>query len=857
MAPDKSARGYSEIVDAINSLVESQNTDLRQELWALLAWLDPNDLDNNHQLKPPSFRIKGIIRAFGQLGVERHTQDEFQAGITKLLREYYIFQVRQAFFSRLALLTSWKEAQKFERYVEFPLQYVALFDGCELIWVNELRALRSYLWNRQQDFRSQLRRKLEALFEREDYDLAHRILDWIDECQASSSSSQEIVLDILVENTRKFCNQEMASQWHCSQVVERCFQRFVKKYWTKYQEFLQGNSTNLDDCIEILYDTFKAQFVSLRIENIYDICVTHYPMSKPSLLELKGYLKNARDFSALIVSFLSKFTQNILNPGVTTIEALWAYVRTIKSFLTLDPSGRYLNSVTMFVKFHLQDKPDLVIILLFAILNLPHREMRILTRELPGIDIEQFRRLTIELRNDEYGIESSHNLSGNSEFRSDEKSTFMPDEMIDEEHSNSGMHDERDSKSPHIPLFGVIDHFMRWTPEPIGMIASGKNSKSAIKSNLLDILLDLFESKSFFIQEFTKLLSRKLISLRFYKLDSNWSKCLQIIREKCANKTLMAYDSVNSEPQTNNDDVNVANIVAELSDEDSANVNRINIMLWDITSSKEIFNKLHGLRGISHIIFPKIVSYRYWREQKELTSGYSPELGANSDLEDEDSNTEYVLEPSLYNDLVRYSEIYSKVKPGQTLLLFKDKGSVDLELECDDGYTKTISVSLEQYSVISQFNEKPEGWTLENLSMQVQIDPFRLQDLLDFWISRGVLKLFGSLYKAVENNSDRQDTKRERRLGSSDAESNDSLPLAKERKMEVLEVLPRMRQFITTMLNNLGPLPVGRIHAFLQLTVSREAGYRFVTQEELQTYLDKLVNEKVLLMTEADGLYHL
>lgn len=73
---------------------------------------------------------------------------------------------------------------------------------------------------------------------------------------------------------------------------------------------------------------------------------------------------------------MSDFKKYILNPSVTTVDALLRYVKTIKAFLVLDPTGRCLHSITTFVKPYFQERKHLVNVLLYAMLDLPEEELK-------------------------------------------------------------------------------------------------------------------------------------------------------------------------------------------------------------------------------------------------------------------------------------------------------------------------------------------------------------------------------------------------------------------------------------------------------------------------------------------------
>ena len=68
--------------------------------------------------------------------------------------------------------------------------------------------------------------------------------------------------------------------------------------------------------------------------------VNEFPNSKPTIIEMRKLITHSTDFKTIVIAWLSIFEKKVLNPSGSTTDALLAYVKSVKAFLTLDPSGR-------------------------------------------------------------------------------------------------------------------------------------------------------------------------------------------------------------------------------------------------------------------------------------------------------------------------------------------------------------------------------------------------------------------------------------------------------------------------------------------------------------------------------------
>lgn len=841
ITPTRDLKAITDELQTLSSYIF--HTNIVDDLNSLLTWMSPNDAKSNHQLRPPSLRIKNIIKvlfpnnattspysmintsqANNSIVNEGNTNKELQLQLFSTLKEFYIFQVRYHFFLHFNNINYLKDIQRWENYYEFPLRYVPIFDVNVNDWALELNSLRHYLLNRNIKFKNNLRTRLDKLIMDDDFDLADNLIQWLKSANGSLSST-ELIVNALYSKINKFCEDNMSRVWNKRFMIMETFNKFINQYWSQFSK-LVGCPEDDHELTTTVFNCFESNFLRIRTNEIFDICVLAYPDSKVTLLELRKIMKDFKDYTNIVTTFLSDFKKYILNPSVTTVDALLRYVKTIKAFLVLDPTGRCLHSITTFVKPYFQERKHLVNVLLYAMLDLPEEELK----EKINFNVDMKALLSLVDTLHDSDINQDTNITKRDKNK---KSPFLWNLKVKGKRELN-----KDLPIRHAMLYEhILNYYIAWVPEPNDMIP-GNIKSSYIKTNLFEVLLDLFESREFFISEFRNLLTDRLFTLKFYTLDEKWTRCLKLIREKIVKFTETSHSNY-----ITNGILGLLETTAPAADADQSNLNSIDVMLWDIKCSEELCRKMHEVAGLDPIIFPKFISLLYWK--------YNRDTQSSSDLA-------FYLPIDLEKELQKYSDVYSQLKPGRKLQLCKDQGKVEIELAFKDGRKLVLDVSLEQCTVINQFhstNDEPICLSLEQLSESLNISPPRLILLLNFWIQKGVLSNEKGIYSVIEYCE--TDFNQAQKIISMEIENNNQEShegFEVDRKYEL--TLQRSLPFIEGMLTNLGAMKLHKIHSFLKTTVPKDWGYNRITLQELEKYLSTLADEGRLKLI-ANGSYEI
>ncbi|CCF59637.1 hypothetical protein KAFR_0H02280 [Kazachstania africana CBS 2517] len=801
------------------------NAKFAEDLDRLLLWLSPAE----HQCKPPSLRIKKSIQRIRECF-------QLSSDFTNCLVKLYIDLIRFEFISYMkenANCLKFNDVLKLENRIEHPRLFIP---ELEFEYFKNLHMLRHYLLDSDKSFKTALCTSIENLIMEDDFYSATIILDWIDSAYSIDLSPKDLVLDMLVKKIAGICSGSIRGSWTRRFIVIETFNDFIEVYWSHFAQLLKCPE-NDHELTKTVFKCFEREFINIRINEIFEIFTSAYPESKPTILELRKVMKAPKDLQRLTYTFLDTFKDEMLNPCVTTIDALTSYLKAIKGFLLLDPAGRYLNLVTTFVKPYFQDKSDLINILLYAILDLKPKDFEDLNISyIPGLN-----KLSLDMREDpEFSIENVEPNDNNY------KRTVPNLESI----GANSLHDKGTLIQDHI-----MKQFMMWVPEPNmnnlendhdngNDFEEDNNDVTAVNSifynvNLLDILLDLFESKEIFIGKFVNLLTIKFFKLQNYRVDPNWQKCLELINSKFNSSNIsmdekmeedVAIGTVNPTNENYVDEKRKTNASNDM-EEIQISLNKIEVMLNDIRHSEkfsfQISSELnrYGLRSNNVGIKPKFISPLYWDYEDN-------ELGVNNFLK------ENVFDEECTKAILQYASEYCSINKGFALHYCKGKEMIEVEISFNDGAIKGFLVNASQYYVLTLFDTGNEKLTIESIltAGEAKRSKNEIIDALKFWVEKNVLVYEGGYYYSRDLHSI------ENSKGNTTTRTDDLL---------VKEALP----YIKTMLESFGNLSASRIQNFLKATLpAAQDSDHIIT--DIHSVLDTLVSDGILFKNSS-GSYKL
>lgn len=209
----------------------------------------------------------------------------------------------------------------------------------------------------------------------------------------------------------------------------------------------------------------RSELVSLRVGEIYDI-VCNYPNTKTALDELSICLSHRHLHPSLMLSdadlrsnivsvFIDSCSNRLLHSGSNTTTIIIAYIKTIKAFLIIDPTGVLLDRVDRSIRSYLRTRRDFVHVVVNGMLD------------------------TIETTNPLFELATEIELN----------------------------------KSPiSAPIDDLTD--LNWSPDPIDALPDFKRGQV---SDIIDALVSIAGLTAVFVEEFTKLFADRL--LRWNEFD--------------------------------------------------------------------------------------------------------------------------------------------------------------------------------------------------------------------------------------------------------------------------------------------------------------------------------------------------
>ncbi|TPX59206.1 hypothetical protein SpCBS45565_g07808 [Spizellomyces sp. 'palustris'] len=339
---------------------------------------------------------------------------------------------------------------------------------------------------------------------------------------------------------------------------------------------------------------------------------------------------------------------------------------------------------------------------------------------------------------------------------------------------------------------GADDVYDNWEPEPVDAVGTRQERAADIITRLISIC----ESKDAFVHEYHKMLLDCLIHKLDYETDKETLE-VELLKTRF----------------------------------EEASFNQCEIMLMDMATSRRLDHQLYSKAGTDETmetesnpapLHTTIMSHLFW-----------PPL----------DTTDFSLPPEIERAKRTYEKHFEEQKPNRKLAWRPNAGIVEIELQMEDRM-ETLTVTELQATVIHLFGEQsPLTWDEIVAKLRAPNSPEDFKedvgDCLSFWMSRGILKqLDEETYAVIET-------------AGEDINNGPSIPMPTSRRNEedrarakqAAELRTKFQPMIMAMLTNQGPGTVERIKNLLTMF------FQFShTQNELQTLLDQLVSEGLLLV---------
>ncbi|KAK0565701.1 hypothetical protein OC861_003648 [Tilletia horrida] len=528
--------------------------------------------------------------------------------------------------------------------------------------------------------------------------------------------------------------------------------------WLRY--FEQNNQKfrplggDLHSVLGSLHLTALTTLLDTRSAQIFDI-IMDFPSSSPAISDLKDclHLPNARE--SMIAQLALNIHQRLLHPGAQTSGIILTYLRMVSALRLIDESGVVLSRTAPPLRSYLRSRPDTVSAIVTALV---------------GTD-PAFESLRAELRRENtYHGSDARNLKANRKRKGKEVAksgttlTAGYDEHRSMDHDNEGDVEE----------FGHFDpEYWKnpyWQPRPVD---AGVSFSATSNSDIVNMLVSIFDEEAHFVNALERSTAAELIKVKGYSPDKEVGlpNSFNILKHMLLILPLI--------PKYHN------NLILKKRFGE-AKLARCDVMLNDFPSSRRIDQLVHEaiiaarrrslyagapnsipveLRETVDALHPLIVSRQFWPSLEDglthdpaASAGAGPAgFGASGAATAARPKLGMMKMPGKMGEaLSAYGKTFEQVKTTRKIHWLGGLGSVEVEIEMDDGRLIRDECSPAQAAVIEIAAGKATESlpvSTEELVLQLEADKGLVTAALQYWTSKGVLKELAGVpgsYEVVE-----------------------------------------------------------------------------------------------------------
>ena len=353
------------------------------------------------------------------------------------------------------------------------------------------------------------------------------------------------------------------------------------------------------------------------------------------------------------------------------------------------------------------------------------------------------------------------------------------------------------------------------------------------------MLVNIYGSKSLFVKEYRKLLSDRLLlnlhfdteeeirNLEFLKIrfgESELHNCEVMLKDVADSKR------INTHIQS----------LQQQSGHDKHEVGEKFSFVWFDFKTK------YFLKSFQFPISALVISAQHWDQLKDKPMK---------------------LPNQINEQLSKYNKDYQTVKASRCLHWVPQSGSVDLELEFDDGRTVAFTVAPDLAAIIYHFQERDQ-WSLEELSREMELPMSHLRRRVHAWQTQGVLHEISTDKYRVDPHGPpssssgpkilletlaRVEEEEEEEEDDEDGDGTGSGSNKKDKEQD--DALQIYWSYVVGMLTNLEALSVERIHQMLKMFTLQGSAATECTLQQLKLFLDSKVKQQLLVFDT--GMYRL
>ncbi|KAK0525914.1 hypothetical protein OC835_005455 [Tilletia horrida] len=552
------------------------------------------------------------------------------------------------------------------------------------------------------------------------------------------------------------------------------------QYFTQNAYRCRTFGGDLEGIVGGLYLAALETLSAVRSKQVFDI-VMDFPASQAAMLDLKECLHLPDSRETVIAELASSIRQRLLHPGAQTSGIILTYLRMVSALRLIDESGVILSRTAPALRRYLRLRPDTVSAIVTALIG-TDPDFESLREELRKESADHLRgtgaaaaAAAARRRKGKEGIKGSAGAGRGAQGHGGAEPAGGDDEGDAEEF---GHFDPEHWKNPN------------WQPRPVD---AGSNFNSTTANDIVNMLVSIFDEEAHFVTALERSTATELIKVKDYAPDKEvssgplfcpddpkiadipchrtifWQYHNNLILKKRFGEVKLARCDVmlNDFPTSRRIDYNVHERITAARKRARMAASRV-YHHHSQPSPPELSPALDALH-------PLIVSRQFWPSLEEgLTHeqangapgagtgamagvGSGAAAGGPGAVANRPKLGMMKMPGQLGQALDEYALAFAQVKSTRKVHWLGGLGSVDVELEMEDGRVVQEECSPAQAAVVEIAAAKAAESlpvTIEELVVQLEADKAVVAAALQFWTAKGVLRELDGLpgtFEVVEN----------------------------------------------------------------------------------------------------------
>ncbi|KAL3312830.1 Anaphase-promoting complex subunit 2 [Cichlidogyrus casuarinus] len=411
-------------------------------------------------------------------------------------------------------------------------------------------------------------------------------------------------------------------------------------------------------------------FYEFRESDLFSIIID-YPDSKPALLDIKDCLNAIPIRNELIEHLTHEVQSRLLNPGVATEDILLGYECLVPSLNIIDPSGMTCVAVCKPVAGCLRSRNDAI---------------RCIVEHILESDLSEGAKDACEA--------SSHLRSSIVSFENHDEDN--EDYLIAEDPALEEIVMFKDKiLKPEVQV--IREYYSNWKPAPIESALFGKISRT--QTSVFNTLLNIYDSKKNFIENYVQLLSDHLLRTLSFDI-TNEVKQLELLKLRFGETDLHQCDVMLKDIR------NSKRITALITGEET-----------DVSSKERALcfvNRRNPFKFGAYVL-----SAQYWPRIEEVP---------------------WTIPSTLMEPLKCFQKDFELVLGNRNLNWLHKVGKVSVELDLPEGRSWKLDLEPIQAACIYLFTQQAK-WSLRELMQELNCtQPSVIKKALKIFISNEIIR---------------------------------------------------------------------------------------------------------------------